>query len=389
MRKRIKKLVKNVMSSISELVSVFVLRKIETLKFMDKRRRKIYSTIKLTKEQKKSIDRLYRDNYGKRVPYIWHRHYTAFTGNFDEKYIPELIYIPEFEYYMTPHKEYCYAFADKNVITMIAECAGVKTPKTVLSKVSGIYRDENLSPLSMDKAARKIAQGGGLFAKPSVESCSGEGCCVIDMKDGMDILTGRSVLQVLADLGENFVIQEIVKCHESIRRLHPESVNTFRVTTYRWKNCIRHFPVYMRIGIGNSYVDNVHAGGITIAVDDSGILHKTAYTEFNIQYTKHPDTDICFEGYMIYNFDKVIQAAERMHYAVPQVGVVNWDFTLDEEGNPVLIEGNMSKGGMWASEETHGKGIFGSDTAEVLSWMKKMRKTKISEREKLYYGGIN
>lgn len=163
----IKKMIKTAMIGALESITIFRMRRNETVKFMDKRRRKIYGAVKLTKEQKKSIDRLYRDNYGKKIPYTWHRHYTAFTGNLDEKYIPELIYIPEFEYYMTPHKEYCYAFADKNVITMIAECVGGKTPKTVVSKTAGIYRDERLTPLSIEIAVRKIYRGYCLQSPPS------------------------------------------------------------------------------------------------------------------------------------------------------------------------------------------------------------------------------
>ena len=44
------------------------------------------------------------------------------------------------------------------------------------------------------------------------------------------------------------------------------------------------------------------------------------------------------EGYKIENFERLISAAEKMHYAIPQIGVINWDFTLNEEGEPVLIE---------------------------------------------------
>ncbi|MCM1263705.1 MAG: hypothetical protein NC313_13420 [Butyrivibrio sp.] len=389
MRKRIKKQLETIVNRVNEHLSIKAYKIIEIIKFKDSRRKKIYSNVKLTKEQKRKIDRLFINNYGKRIPYTWHRHYTAFTGNFDEKYIPELLYIPEFEYYMTPHKEYCYAFADKNVISIIAGYIGVKTPKTILSGTAGIYRDENLQPLSFRMAVKRLVDAGGaMFVKPSIETGSGEGCHIINIDNGMDIVTGNSVEKTLADLGENFVIQELIKCHENIARLHPQSVNTFRVITYRWKSDIKHFPVIMRIGMGESYLDNAHAGGIFIAVDDDGALHKTAYTEFNQQYIRHPNTNILFEGYKVENIDKVIYAAEKMHYAIPQVGVVNWDFTLNEEGEPVLIEGNMRKGSIWLIEEAHGCGAFGNDTGMVLNWLRQMRTTKINKRNQINYGGL-
>lgn len=66
----------------------------ERQKYRDPRRRAIYETVMLTPEQKAAIDRLYLENYGEKIPYTWHRHYTAYTGQFDVNYFPELLYIP-------------------------------------------------------------------------------------------------------------------------------------------------------------------------------------------------------------------------------------------------------------------------------------------------------
>lgn len=66
----------------------------ETLKFKDKRRKKIYNSFELTKEQRKKIDSLYKQNYGKKIPYTWHKHFSAFSGKFDETYFPELHSFP-------------------------------------------------------------------------------------------------------------------------------------------------------------------------------------------------------------------------------------------------------------------------------------------------------
>lgn len=142
----------------------------------------------------------------------------------------------------------------------------------------------------------------------------------------------------------------------------------------------------MRIGQGTSCLDNAHAGGMFVAVDNDGILHKTAFTEFNTKFMEHPDTRIRFEGYKIEYFGRVLEAARKMHYAVPQVGVVNWDFTLDENGEAVLIEGNMRFGSIWLIEMAHGQGAFGDDTEEVLDWLRTMRKTEKGRREGMYYG---
>lgn len=70
-------------------------RKVQIDKFQDTRRKAIWQSVKLTNIQKKEIDDFFLENYGEKVPYTWHRHYTAFRGTFDKAFFPELIYIPE------------------------------------------------------------------------------------------------------------------------------------------------------------------------------------------------------------------------------------------------------------------------------------------------------
>ena len=124
-------------------------------------------------------------------------------------------------------------------------------------------------------------------------------------------------------------------------------------------------------------MDNAHAGGMFIAINDDGTLHETAFTEFNDQYTKHPDTGFVFNEAKISNFDKVMKAATDLHGAIPQIGIVNWDFTIDQDGDPVLIEANMNNGkqsgSIWLPEIAHGKGAFGKNTKEILQYLKSVR----------------
>ena len=142
----------------------------------------------------------------------------------------------------------------------------------------------------------------------------------------------------------------------------------------------------MRIGQGGNYLDNAHAGGMFIAIDDDGTLHKKAFTEFNNQYFEHPDSKIVFDGYKINLFPKVLESAKRMHRLLPQVGIVNWDFTIDENGNPVLIEANISGGSIWLIQIAHGKGAFGNATIEILEWIKYMNKASYEDKRKYKFG---
>lgn len=146
-------------------------------------------------------------------------------------------------------------------------------------------------------------------------------------------------------------------------------------------------PVIMRIGRGGKVIDNAHAGGIFIGVDDDGFLNKFAFTEFCDRFHKHPDTGVKFEGYKINNYKEMITAAIKMCEMLPQLGCVNWDFTIDLEGNPVLIEANLKAGSIWLIEMAHGCGPFGDLTPEILQWIKKMEHTDKKDYHLYRFGG--
>lgn len=376
-------------SSVFEYLIIFILRHIEKKKFRSKKRKAIYSTVVLSKDQKKNIDNLFIKNYGKKIPYTWHRHFTAFTGNFDEKYFPEMLYIPEFEYFMNYKRQFAKVFEDKNALPLIAKSVGISTPKTLLSATEGVYRDQNYAFITKDSALEILRNVGKAFVKPSVDSSSGRGCGIIDVVDGVDSVSGKKLEELLDSFGKNFCLQRVIKNHENIAKLHENSVNTFRVITYRWKNEICFMPIIMRIGQGGNFVDNAHAGGMFIAVNDDGTLHKKAFTEFKKEFVVHPTSKVVFEGYKIDFIDKIKESAERMHQAIPQIGVVNWDFTVGENGEIILVEANVLNGSVWLVEIAHGKGAFGEKTAEILKWIRFMKKTPKNKRKNYLFGNVD
>lgn len=373
----------------------FMFSSVERNKFNDSRRKAIYSKVNLSKGQIQEIDDLYVSNYGKRIPYTWHKHYTAFTGHFDVNYFPELLFIPEFERFENLNAEYATAFQDKNLLPLIAnnmsvlhKSGRVNVPKIYLSCTAGMYRDSDNRMISKNEAKEILDQLGECFFKPTVDSCSGQGCRVLNISNGTDSISSETVEDILVHGGDNFAIQERITCHESILKIYPDSVNTFRIMTYRWKNDIITCPVIMRIGQGGSNLDNAHAGGMFIALDNDGTMHDTAFTEFKDEFAIHPDTGLIYKDYKISLLPRVLKAAKEMHALIPQLGCINWDFTLDFNGIPVLIEANCFGAGVWLFEMAHGKGVFGDKTPEILRWLRLMKKTKASERKKFAFGEI-
>lgn len=159
--------------------------------------------------------------------------------------------------------------------------------------------------------------------------------------------------------------------------------------TYRWRDKILTVPSVMRIGQGGSFLDNAHAGGMFIAIDNDGKLHKKAYTEFKNVYEFHPNTKVKVEDYKIEKLPLVRETAIRMHNDLADLadlGVINWDFTSDSIGEPVLIEANVNGGSIWMFRMAHGKGPFAEQTPEILEWLSFMNRTKFEEREKYSFG---
>ncbi len=361
-------------------------KKNEQKSIRNSRRVAISETVVLSDAQKKSIDDLYIRNYGKKIPYDWHKHYTAFTGNFDPTYFPEILCIPEFEYFLNMYRSYAKVFEDKNVLPLIAKSVNIRTPEIVLTNTKGMLRNGDFKRITRSEAENLIDCNEKLFCKPSVGSSSGRGCFLVCFLNGVDEYSNKTVSEVIDSLGNDFSIQKVVKNHSSIDKIYSGSLNTFRIITYRWKDNIYHVPAIMRIGRGGHFLDNAHAGGIFIAVDDDGQLHRTAFSEFKDAYTEHPDSHLQFDGYKIEDFPKVLTAAKTMHEAFPQIGCVNWDFALDDTGTPIVIEANVCGGSYWLPQKGHGCGLFGDRTEEILRWIRTMENAKYSERDHYAFG---
>lgn len=374
--------IKNVQANTSDFIVRHLCRFNENNKFQDSRRKAIAESYPLTAEQKNQIDELYLNHYGEKIDYVWHQNYAAHANKFDYRFLPELLYIPEFERFQNQNPAACRMLGDKNFLPIVAKAAGVRMPHTIISCTNGILRDEDNHIISDTMANEVLRSQSKTFIKPTTSSCSGQGCRLLSDNDNCKINGNVLIISDINGGGyaRNYVIQSVVKTHPALAALHPESVNTFRIITYLWKGVVENMPVILRIGRGKSNVDNAHAGGMFIAVCDDGKLGDHAVTEFNVQFTTHPDSGIVFKDYQLPSYNLLVAAAKRMHELVPQIGVVNWDFTIDADGQPILIEANLNGGSVWLPQMAHGVGAFGEKTEEVLEWLRFMKKLKMKDR---------
>ncbi|MBR2722396.1 MAG: hypothetical protein IKB75_06440 [Clostridia bacterium] len=342
-------------------------QKREMRKIKDSRRQKIISQYELNDAHKAQIDALFENNYGKKVAYDWHRYYASYTGNFDANFIPELLYIPVIEKKFNDDR-FKPAFSDKNLLPLFVDgTPNIRAPKIYLSCVKGILRNEECKIIGKD-AAVTILQNLSCFGKPTVDSNSGKMCAVYKFENGVDQFSNRTARDIIDAMGDNFCFQELVKNCESVSNLHHNSLNTFRITTYLWKEKVWHFPVIMRIGQGKSVLDNAHQGGMFVGLSDDGILNECAFTEFQDRYFKHPDSGIEFKGYSVPELKVALEAVELVHQRIPQIGMISWDAVVNDRGEVIIIEMNVHGQSVWLPQMAHGVGAFGENTADILAW---------------------
>ena len=111
-----------------------------------------------------------------------------------------------------------------------------------------------------------------------------------------------------------YIVQECIAQNEQLAVLYAGAVNTFRVITYLWDGEVFHVPLALRIG-------------------------------------------------------QLIKTAKKLHLNAPQLGIISWDLTVDQNGVFVLIEANTRGQSIWFPQMANGMGAFGKNTAEILKFI--------------------
>ena len=167
-------------------------------------------------------------------------------------------------------------------------------------------------------------------------SASGRGIQVLTTIDKED--ARRQVESILGNHKRKYVMEELIPQNEKMSCFHPQSVNTVRIRSFRFDDRVEILPSNMRLGRGDSYVDNTGQGGISVALDEGGRVI-VACDEAGQYFEKHPDTGIPILKFQIPYWDKLISLVKEMSMVLPSVRYVGWDLALTDSGW-VLVEGN-------------------------------------------------
>lgn len=346
-----------------------------TERFALRRKKHLTNSVKWTDKQKKEFVDFWKANY-RNIRSDGHKLFESFNGQFNADYMPDFLYATKIEYALNNYK-YANIYSDKALTEVLYKGKSEAVlPKTFLLNAGGVFYDENRTIINRDKAGKIVSQLKEAVIKPTVGGNSGKGVLILSFDDeGHDRDNNIHRDELLSRYPKDFIIQEKIVQSDALSKLYPQAINTFRIISYIVKSEVYVAPISIRIGSGGSKIDNIHAGGISTAVDaDKQTLYKTGYqlgySDSSTKLKKHPDTKVVFEGYKIDGINKLSPVAKALHGCTPHIGIISWDFTLDKKSTPVLIEANYTGQAVWFAQITSGKPFFGENTKEILRLLK-------------------
>ncbi|MDE6192722.1 MAG: hypothetical protein K2M83_01890 [Muribaculaceae bacterium] len=321
-----------------------------------------------SKEEIKSYKKYWRP-LSKKVNPIYLKVFGQYIegGN---KIVPEDISHNVIENILNPPKYRGY-FSDKNMFDKIVGSAML--PKTYLRCIQGNYYDADYNPIELDESLIPVFLDDTFIIKPSIDTSSGQGVYVFEKVDGklIDIVTKKlfSLSEIKKNLGDNFIIQERMSQSNFMSNLCKTSINTIRILVYRSvkDNQCRVLNSILRIGHDGAYVDNAHAGGVFIGIDEKGKLRDRVSNQYGDISFEHNGIDFRKQKYIIPNWNQIKNFACKVGASIPYHRCLNLDIMIDTNGEPKLIEFNIKTMSVWLYQFVNGP-CFGDYTDEVIEY---------------------
>lgn len=304
--------------------------------------------------------RTYWKKFGLNLDPMWGWYYAARNGIMDVRYVPNDLFFTKIDQHFNSRK-LGYGFNDKNYYSKIF--SDIKQPKTYVRNFgSGIFCDADYKQISKEEALQIILNNEEVIRKPTQETGSGRD--IVFWKPEKD---KEEIIEFLNDKNEgDYMIQEVIKQHAELNRIHASSVNTIRVCSILLEDGVHVLSSCLRMGVDNSRVDNISAGGINVGIHEDGSLDDYAYYNESGEKTKVHPQGYVFKGNSVPSYDKIIELVNRAQQEIGHFRLVAWDIAVDEDGEAVLVEANMRKGGFDILQFSNGP-IFGDLTDRVMN----------------------
>ena len=178
------------------------------------------------------------------------------------------------------------------------------------------------------------------FSKPAV-STHGKGSKIVSVEPNENI---NNLFEYYKK--RNRIFEELITQHREIAAFCSDTVNTIRINTFLdIHNIVNILTASGRFGRSGNIVDNFHGGGMAVIIDPkTGIITSDGINGVHERVSKHPDSGKTFKGFQYPSWKKVCAAVKTMAKMIPQLRHIGWDITINDKGEPELVEANGSPG---------------------------------------------
>lgn len=279
---------------------------------------------------------------------------------FDLKY-----YIPDGYYYRIvdaffSNIEKAPVLDDKNLYDLFFH--DVPQPRTICRKINDVYLDADYHLISREKAINSCLNEGTVIIKSSVESSAGSGVMKWELGKSPEDELRKSLTGSRCT-----VVQESVKQHKILADFNDSCVNTLRLVTLIFEGEVHVVSSVVIMGGKGAKTNHLHSGGIVCGILPSGQLRDTGFDGKLNMYNTHPN-GISFADVTIPNYDRCVALVKDMSPRLSSATkIIGWDFTIGEDGQPILIEANLYFSG---SVQIAAGPVLGELTPRVLDYIK-------------------
>lgn len=311
------------------------------------------------------------------VDFDYWRFYKALGGKLSPNLVPDNIYWSRIIRALNP-ASLTRTYINKNLYPIIFK--GLRQPDILVNVIDGVSYNSDMERITPEEAVKIVcAYGNDFIIKPTTATSGGRG--VTKLKAGTE---PDEIRHTLLKYGRKYICQGAVRQSPHTAVFNNSSLNTFRVNTLNINGNVTCESLMMRHGQAGNFIDNFAAGGVVCGMDTRGRFNGNNYNSLLQRVTQLQD-GTPYNSMTIPAANLVTEAAIDAHrYFMPHIGHAAWDFALDENNNPVMIEVNLMLPGIVMEQLTSGSPIFGSRTEEVINYAAKRNKT-ISWTE--YVGG--
>lgn len=234
----------------------------------------------------------------------------------------------------------------------------LKRPTTIAKNIAGVFYDTEMKVISFQEAIELCCRYEEEYLiKPSIDS--GEGRLIQFFDHGK--ANKKEIASAMKNMGANYIIQAVVKQHPVLAKMNPSSLNTIRIVSFFFEGEVHILSAILRMGATGAKVDNIGAGGFACPIHEDGQLNEKGVNR-KAEWRTENQNGVRFADVRVPSFEKVIETVKDTHKKLAHFKLVGWDFSVDEEEDPVFIEYNVCPG---SNQITCGP-TFGELTEKVL-----------------------